>query len=324
MPDAGHHQRAVVIDLRQAQPAVLLGHLHAQRAHLLEAVQHLVGDLGLALDLHRVDLLLQEGAQGGQEALALLDLLGVELGLGVDQVQAEVAHEQALAEARQLPVLLARVLGDLARFLLTHLRGHGLPPDRVPIDGTRLTRESVRGGRATGRRPIAATPWPQPALTSIGRARVQAQHRLLAGGRAARRPRRAGRRGGARRPLPDPSGRHRLGQDGHDGVHDREAPAPGAGDRPQQDAGRPAVQRVPRVLPGELGRVLRLLLRLLPARGLRPGAGPLHREGLLDQRGDRAPAPRGHRRRCSGAATRSWWPACRASSAWARPRSTTR
>src|SRR3712207_7328209 len=39
------------------------------------------------------------------------------------------------------------------------------------------------------------------------------------------------------------------------------------------------------------GRVLRLLLRLLPARGLRPADGHLHREGLLDQRGGRA-APR--------------------------------
>ncbi|MEJ7715836.1 MAG: DEAD/DEAH box helicase family protein [Thermoleophilaceae bacterium] len=46
--------------------------------------------------------------------------------------------------------------------------------------------------------------------------------------------------------------------------------------------------------PAELGRVLRLLLRLLPARGLRPGPGSVHREGLLDQRGDRAPAPRRH------------------------------
>ena len=44
--------------------------------------------------------------------------------------------------------------------------------------------------------------------------------------------------------------------------------------------------------PDDAGRVLRLLLRLLPARGLRPGAGPLHREGLDGQRRDRPPAPR--------------------------------
>ena len=45
---------------------------------------------------------------------------------------------------------------------------------------------------------------------------------------------------------------------------------PGARDRPQQDARRPALQRVPRVLPRQRRRVLRLLLRLLPARGVRP------------------------------------------------------
>ena len=70
---------------------------------------------------------------------------------------------------------------------------------------------------------------------------------------------------------------------------------PGARDRPQQDARRAALQRVPRVLPRQRGRVLRQLLRLLPARGLRPGAGPLHREGLVDQRRDRPPAPLRHR-----------------------------
>ena len=47
--------------------------------------------------------------------------------------------------------------------------------------------------------------------------------------------------------------------------------------------------------PGQRGRVLRLLLRLLPAGGLRSGPGSLHREGLLDQRRDRPAAPRGHR-----------------------------
>ena len=70
-------------------------------------------------------------------------------------------------------------------------------------------------------------------------------------------------------------------------------PATGARHRPQQDARGAALQRVPRVLPRERGRVLRLLLRLLPARGVRPGAGPLHREGLVDQRRDRPPSPRG-------------------------------
>ena len=47
------------------------------------------------------------------------------------------------------------------------------------------------------------------------------------------------------------------------------------------------------LLPAQRGRVLRLLLRLLPARGLRPADRHLHREGLLDQRGGRAAAALG-------------------------------
>ena len=90
----------------------------------------------------------------------------------------------------------------------------------------------------------------------------------------------------------DAAGRHRHGQDDDDGGDDRAAAAAGAGDRAQQDARGPALQRVPDVLPDQLGRVLRLLLRLLPARGVRPVARPLHREGLGDQPGDRPAAPR--------------------------------
>ena len=47
---------------------------------------------------------------------------------------------------------------------------------------------------------------------------------------------------------------------------------------------------VPRVLPPQRRRVLRQLLRLLPARGLHPPHRHLHREGLHPQRRDRPPA----------------------------------
>ena len=63
--------------------------------------------------------------------------------------------------------------------------------------------------------------------------------------------------------------------------------------RAQQDAGRAALQRVPGVLPGQRRRVLRLLLRLLPARGVRPAGRPLHREGLVPERRHRPAAPLG-------------------------------
>ena len=89
----------------------------------------------------------------------------------------------------------------------------------------------------------------------------------------------------------DAARRDRHRQDDDDGGDDRGGAEAGARDRPQQDARRAAVQRVPDLLPAQRGRVLRLLLRLLPARGLRPEQGPLHREGLGDQPGDRPAAP---------------------------------
>ena len=58
----------------------------------------------------------------------------------------------------------------------------------------------------------------------------------------------------------------------------------------QQDPRRSALPGVPKLLPGELRRVLRLLLRLLPARGLRPADRHVHREGRDPQRGDRQAA----------------------------------
>ena len=50
--------------------------------------------------------------------------------------------------------------------------------------------------------------------------------------------------------------------------------------------------------PRQRRRVLRLLLRLLPARGLPGGVRHVHREGLGDQRRHRPAAPRGDVVRC--------------------------
>ena len=63
--------------------------------------------------------------------------------------------------------------------------------------------------------------------------------------------------------------------------------------RAQQDARRAALQRVPRVLPLERRRVLRLVLRLLPARGVRAAGRSLHREGLVAERRHRPASPLG-------------------------------
>ena len=76
----------------------------------------------------------------------------------------------------------------------------------------------------------------------------------------------------------------------------------------QQDARGPALRRVPDVLPRERRRVLHLVLRLLPARGLHRLVRHVHREGHGDQRGDRpAPPPRHARRSSADGRTSSSW-----------------
>ena len=94
--------------------------------------------------------------------------------------------------------------------------------------------------------------------------------------------------------VPDAARRDRLRQDLHDGQHDRAARPPGHRVRAEQDARRAALLGVPRVLPAQCGRVLRFVLRLLPAGSVRAAARPVHREGLVDQRAHRADAAVGH------------------------------
>ena len=77
---------------------------------------------------------------------------------------------------------------------------------------------------------------------------------------------------------------------------DRGDAAPGPDPRAEQDAGGAALRRVQELLPRQRGRVFRLLLRLLPAGGLRPAHRHLYREGIRDQRADRPHAPRGDAR----------------------------
>jgi dephospho-CoA kinase len=86
--------------------------------------------------------------------------------------------------------------------------------------------------------------------------------------------------------------RHR--QVGDDRLAHRAGPAADPGHGAEQDPGRPAGQRVPRAAAQQRRRVLRQLLRLLPARGVRPADRHLHREGLLDQRRGRAASAQRH------------------------------
>ena len=75
-------------------------------------------------------------------------------------------------------------------------------------------------------------------------------------------------------------------------------PEADAGAVAQQDAGRPALQRVQGVLPAQRRPLLRQLLRLLPARSLYPAARHLHRERRLDQSEHRPVAVGRHQ--CAG------------------------
>ena len=166
VPGADHRQRAVVVDLREPEAVVLLGHLHAHRADALEALDDLVRDLGVALDLQRVDLVREELAQRGEETLALLGRLGVEPRLRVDQVEPVVAEEELLAEARQLPILLAGGLGDLPCLLLGDVRGgHDLLPGVVSaVMSHTSSRSRVLAVAVTALASWGARSWPRRIL----------------------------------------------------------------------------------------------------------------------------------------------------------------
>ena len=144
-------------------------------------------------------------------------------------------------------------------------------------------------GRAAGETHRGAAP-----RAGQGRHALRARERFRAEGRPAARDRGARGRARARRQAPGAAGRDRLGQDLHGRLRDRQDQPPDAGARPQQDAGGPALPGVQGVLPDERRRVLRLLLRLLPARGVRPAVRHLHREGSHDQRRDRPAAAQRH------------------------------
>ncbi len=86
------------------------------------------------------------------------------------------------------------------------------------------------------------------------------------------------RGGAARRPPSDPAGGHGERQDLHDLQRHCRVRQTGPGDVAQQDPCRPALQRIQRVLPEGPGGILHQLLRLLPARGVRPVDRHVHRQ----------------------------------------------
>ena len=107
----------------------------------------------------------------------------------------------------------------------------------------------------------------------------------------------------ARLEAQHPARRHRLGQDLYRGERHRAARPPDAGPQPQQDPRGTALRRIQELLPRECRRVLRLLLRLLPAGGLPALDGHLYRKGPFHQRRNREDASE-HRRNTSLGAPR--------------------
>ncbi len=217
--------------------------------------------------------------------------LAQELGLGSDAPPDP--HAQSAREAERI----ARG-GDPK---------YRLPKADLPQPGSGLssmgvaaTAESLERLLREGRPEISAVPWtphrpPRPEKSEGGQ-KLRHQIRVRAEGRPAGGDPRTGRRRQAQRPHAGAARRHRLGQDLHHGQGDRGDAAPRPHPRAEQDAGGAALRRVQVVLPRQRGGIFRLLLRLLPARGLRPAHRHLYREGILDQRADRPHAPFGDAR----------------------------
>jgi hypothetical protein len=135
------HQGPAVVQIGQAQAAILRIDLHAERAELGQSGQDLVRDAGVALDLPAVDVR-DERLERLQVRLAPRGLLRVRTRPRIDQPEREAAEEELLAEARLAPLRLAGGLGDLT----------GLPFAHVP-GGRRSGRGGIdRRARALGRR----------------------------------------------------------------------------------------------------------------------------------------------------------------------------
>ena len=115
---------------------------------------------------------------------------------------------------------------------------------------------------------------------------------------------------------------YRVGQVGNRRMADRTGAASDARARPEQSAGGPTGQRVPPVLPGEPGRVLRLATTTITSRrrtSLRP-TPTSRRSRLSTMRSIDSGTLR--RQRCSPERTSSSWRRCRRSTVWALQNST--
>ncbi len=124
--------RPHVGELRQPEAAVFPRDLDPEGAQLPQPGNNLLGDLALAVDAVRVDALPQESLESLEKRARPLHLLGILLGVGMDEIHPQLAEEQVAHEARRGPLLLARGFGNLARLVGADAalrsgngRGHG-------------------------------------------------------------------------------------------------------------------------------------------------------------------------------------------------------
>ena len=153
---------------------------------------------------------------------------------------------------------------------------------RPPSAGLRRSAAALDAGASArlGRRRRLHAASPAPPREERGRRRLAPAIGARAQGRSAASHRRACHASERGRTRPGAARRDRFGQDLHHGQGHRGDAASGAGSRAEQDPRRPALRRVQDLLPRQRGRVFRLVLRLLPARGLYPAHRHLYREGL--------------------------------------------
>src|SRR5947199_5769682 len=97
----------------EAEPAVFFGNLHAEGAELPQAVDHVLGVLAGVIDRRRIDLLPQERLQLVVEAGEFGPVCTAQRK-GMDDVELEVAEEEIAEEPAPFPLLLARLLRELA------------------------------------------------------------------------------------------------------------------------------------------------------------------------------------------------------------------
>ncbi len=107
----------VVFDVGETQAPVFLRDLHSEGPERAQPVEDPLRVLAGAIDLRRIDFVLEEGLEALVEVPELRPLVPAQ-GIGMNEIQPEVAEEQFLDEAWMFPLRFAGGLRDVARLEL--------------------------------------------------------------------------------------------------------------------------------------------------------------------------------------------------------------